>query len=107
MPIFSLGKQDLGHWESQTALGIELRSGPKIGWEMGCGQNLVFTTLLYPFKTLFIGKHNLYLRYVFYSVNVLFCLQTHLVMDVARHQSKGYGFVSFPCRRSAELAMIW
>ncbi|KAL9952504.1 hypothetical protein ACROYT_G039771 [Oculina patagonica] len=33
-------------------------------------------------------------------------IKTHVVMDVARHQSKGYGFVSFPCRRSAELAMI-
>ncbi|KAJ7357810.1 hypothetical protein OS493_022620 [Desmophyllum pertusum] len=33
-------------------------------------------------------------------------IKAHVVMDVARNQSKGYGFVKFPCRRSAELAMI-
>lgn len=43
-----------------------------------------------------------------------FCLQeedekqmkAHVVMDVSRNLSKGYGFVTLPCRRSAELAMI-
>ena len=38
---------------------------------------------------------------------VLFYFQAHVVMDVTRQQSKGYGFVTFPCRRSTEFAMIW
>ena len=36
-----------------------------------------------------------------------FLLQAHVVMDTVRQQSKGYGFVTFPCRRSTELALIW
>lgn len=33
-------------------------------------------------------------------------LKAHVVMDTARQQSKGYGFVTFPCKRSTELALI-
>ncbi|CAH3173670.1 unnamed protein product, partial [Porites evermanni] len=33
-------------------------------------------------------------------------LKAHVVMDTVRQQSKGYGFVTFPCRRSTELALI-
>lgn len=33
-------------------------------------------------------------------------LKAHVVMDITRRQSKGYGFVTFPSRRSTELAMI-
>lgn len=40
-------------------------------------------------------------------LRVLFYFQAHVVMDVTRQQSKGYGFATFPCRRSTELAMIW
>jgi len=33
-------------------------------------------------------------------------LKAHVVIDVTRKMSRGYGFVTFPCRHSTELAMI-
>ena len=33
--------------------------------------------------------------------------QTHVVKDAIKHQSRGYGFVNFPQRRPAEMALIW
>lgn len=60
------------------------------------------------------GLHHGVVSQVLHTAFKAFCLKeedekkmkAHVVVDVSRNLSKGYGFVTLPCRRSAELAMI-